>query len=371
MDKTAVLHAEDDVLRRFGITANGDIIRLKLMCKETNVKDYKENLIETIKSGRETRVKNNIQKVRVIYVSWKHFDTSSKRYIVVRADKGGGMCKFSCNPTATRQQVIDKCLLQFWDNRKNIAIGKSKENFHFFLKDSRDETLHDTLENGDIPFTIANYAKYCKLNRIRFFFCSKLKTVFDLLNYRIPSFSSDEGEFESPDISRRRSIRNKAVGTSQAASPRYEPVTSSPASLDIPSFSMDEDDYDSPDIDRRHSIIDEPVAISQTTLPRNKPITSSPASLIVPSFSMGEDDYENPDIDQRHSIIDEPVASSQATLPRNVTSNPAALTSTANDQLVMLMNERKSKLKEEPSLESEHVVVRIRHPTLGKFEDYF
>ena len=116
-----------------------------------------------------------------------------------------------------------------------------------------------------------------------------------------------------------------------------------------------------PDIDRRHSIINEPVAIFQTTLPRNKPVTSSPASVIVPSFSMDKDDFESPDIDQRHSIVYEPVASSQATLPRNVTSYPAALTSTANDQkLVMLMNERKSKLKEEePSLESNHVVLLI------------
>ena len=48
MDETAVLHAEDNVLKKLGVSTDGDIIRLKLLCKGTDLQSYKENLKDVI-----------------------------------------------------------------------------------------------------------------------------------------------------------------------------------------------------------------------------------------------------------------------------------------------------------------------------------
>lgn len=36
-----------------------------------------------------------------------------------------------------------------------------------------------------------------------------------------------------------------------------------------------------------------------------------------------------------------------------------------------LMEKRRSKLAEEPSLQEDHIVIRIRHPTLGEFQYFY
>ena len=45
--------------------------------------------------------------------------------------------------------------------------------------------------------------------------------------------------------------------------------------------------------------------------------------------------------------------------------------STKEERLKNLMEERRSKVKPEPGLHEDHIVVRIRHPSLGKFCSFF
>ena len=76
-----------------------------------------------------------------------------------------------------------------------------KEDFHFFLT-GRDDVINDTLNNDEgeiIPFTIGQYAEINKLARIRLYFCSKAKSVFEQIQNRTQSkstFSDDENDFE-------------------------------------------------------------------------------------------------------------------------------------------------------------------------------
>ena len=104
MDEEAVWHADDSVLKKNGILADGDVIRLKVMCKHQNIDltDRKKDLKDMLEFGAETRlqtkplsslqfssteVKKNA-KSKTVYVSWEHFDTKKSRYALVKADKG-------------------------------------------------------------------------------------------------------------------------------------------------------------------------------------------------------------------------------------------------------------------------------------------
>ena len=74
MDSFAVNGAEDDLLMRLGLSAQGDIIALRAHCM-TVPKSDKNTLKNTIlQSGRLSKRTASKIKQRTIHLGWLHFD---------------------------------------------------------------------------------------------------------------------------------------------------------------------------------------------------------------------------------------------------------------------------------------------------------
>jgi len=99
-------------LKRLGVEVIGDIIRLRAMCREVDSTNRKNELKQIITSGSKSRLgtsQNNAvarkPKARLVYVSWKHFDKKSQRYVLVKAKRGGGLAKFAFPHSAEKDTV--------------------------------------------------------------------------------------------------------------------------------------------------------------------------------------------------------------------------------------------------------------------------
>ena len=97
-------------LHKHGLSADGDIIRLRLISRSSSSTDRKQELKKILESGTSTRL-NSTPKVsnksgspipsptdnsittRMVYVNWKVFDKKEKKYVQVKAKKEGGCCK--------------------------------------------------------------------------------------------------------------------------------------------------------------------------------------------------------------------------------------------------------------------------------------
>lgn len=214
MDELAVVHSDDSVLKRSGIKTDGDVIRLKLMCKGANIDDFKSNLKEYIEMNQSRTISKQptLNKIKVIYISWKHYNCNQKRFNIVRAERGGGMCKMKFQMDATKASIIESCLSQFWAKRKKIDVNKPKSNFHFFLTDGTNEVIPDVLGEKKLPFTIMEYLKTNKQTRIRMYFCSKEKHVFDRVLDPVHLSSDDEDDFvEVPKRRQRLDLKEKNI----------------------------------------------------------------------------------------------------------------------------------------------------------------
>ena len=57
MNETAIWYAEDSQLKKYGISADGDVIRLEVMCREdtTELKSRKRELKDIIEKGKKIR----------------------------------------------------------------------------------------------------------------------------------------------------------------------------------------------------------------------------------------------------------------------------------------------------------------------------
>ena len=219
MDELAVVHSDDSLLKRLGIKTDGDIIRLKLMCKGANVDEFKSNLKEYVEmnQSRAKPKQPTVNKCKVIYISWKHYNRNQKRFNVVRAERGGGMCKMKFQMDATKDSIIEFCLSQFWEKRKKIEVNKPKASFHFFLTDGTNEVIPDVLGQENLPFTIMEYLKINKQSRIRIFFCSKEKHVFDRILNPVHLSSDDEDDFVEVPRRRQRMDVKEDIETSMTS----------------------------------------------------------------------------------------------------------------------------------------------------------
>ena len=185
------------------------------MCREstTELESRKRELKDIIEKGKKARLqglsppasKSNIDKSRkagkkthkTIYISWKNY--VNDRYALVKADKGGGSRKISFGNDANRAEILESCILEFWNKRK-VRAFKTKEDYHFVLGDHKNEILSDviiTTDGEEVPLTAISYIEIHKLTRPRIFFLTKLKSVDRRIADMIEVNNSDR-DFEDP-----------------------------------------------------------------------------------------------------------------------------------------------------------------------------
>ena len=148
------------------------------MCRSSSNTDRKQELKKILESGTSTRL-NSTPKVsnksgspipsptdnsittRMVYVNWKVFDKKEKKYVQVKAKKGGGCCKIKFRLDLGLEEVQNTCIDYFWERRKKDTCGRTKSSYDFSLVDCREEELQEVIKfDGESqPFTIERFLK--------------------------------------------------------------------------------------------------------------------------------------------------------------------------------------------------------------------
>ena len=182
MNETAILHATDDVLKKNGIVANGDIIRLKVLCRNADHKTRKIELKSIIEGGVSTRVAptsaaSSRGKRRKASAKKKSFYLSWERFCVVKAEKCGGSRNERLPVTFGYDDILKRCKELFWENRRQSSVGRVWDT-NFYLVDFRRQIISRiaTCNDEQVPFTIDVYCDIFKMVRNKIIFRTKSKT---------------------------------------------------------------------------------------------------------------------------------------------------------------------------------------------------
>ena len=315
MDEEAIIHADDLVLRKNGLVCDGDIIRLRVFCRQDDSTERKAQLKDAIVTGRESRQssspsKSNMRqnsKHKTIYISWEHFDKKKDRYALVKSEKGGGSKRIKFSVTATKKDVLDVCITHFWSCRKENEFLDS----HFMLADFRHDVLPDVFPNSLDPFTVGAYCEYHKLTRPRIYFQTKPKTTMERIVESLNTQSNpDDVDDDNNDDD-----------------------------FDIPAFAY-------------------------------SPISATPQStsqLPVPFLDLTEDNEEvkpNEIIERRQLVSDQNKEYDQSLRADRQKDLEIEQKETENTRLEEVRLARLARLEHEATLEEEHVVVAVRHTEL-------
>lgn len=199
----AVSNADDAVLKRMGIQAEGDIIRLRVLCKNGNMHTKQIELKEIISSGSRSRITNSTErntskvKLRALYVAWKIYDKKQDRFVQIRRKKGGGCIKLDFPVNAEKDVVLSDSINHFWCSKREGVAKGNKEDYFFHLETETEQPISDLMtlpDNSRIPFTVGNYIKTLKLPRPKIYLMTKLKSNHQRI---LGHFSRTDGSDES------------------------------------------------------------------------------------------------------------------------------------------------------------------------------
>ena len=199
MDISAVLNANDDVLKDMGLSTAGDRLSLRGFCstaQETQHNKEKESkkrrLLEAFLSSKKDRSKklvtssgnqqqkkkleNEKKKSKRVQVGWKHFREEVEDYVLVPLSKGGGSRHATISLSSNRIDVMKLCKSIFFPNGESF-YGKA-EDMLFAIGNFHNDQMGVTLEvNGrEVPFNIGNYMEAFKLKDVRLYLLSKKVT---------------------------------------------------------------------------------------------------------------------------------------------------------------------------------------------------
>ena len=140
----------------------------------------------------------------MVYVNLKVFDNREKKYVQVKAKKGGGCCKIKFRLDLDFEEVQNTCINYFWERRKNIC-RRTKSSYDFSLVVWREE-LQDAIKiDGESqPFNIEKFLKANKQTCLKLTLLTKLKKSQSpeklKQNKRIELFVDDDDEEENGDF---------------------------------------------------------------------------------------------------------------------------------------------------------------------------
>ena len=217
MDCEAISQTPEHVLEKLGLK-KGDVYALKGMCT-SSISDSskcnndplevrKRRLVEELMSGRQDRQgkerKKEIYKKRAnpssqpklrrVSLGWMHFNSTRKKYVSVRASKGGGTRTLDLPQNTTIDEVIEKGKKLFYENGHSIE-GKSSE-MQFELVNFKGETIKNLKdeEGKEVPFTIQGYFEAYKLSRVFLYLASKRAPISDISDDEVSELSDSELE---------------------------------------------------------------------------------------------------------------------------------------------------------------------------------
>ena len=147
MDITAVLSANDDVLKELGLITAGDRLSLRGFCstaqdvqKNTEKESKRRRLLEAFLSSRKDRSKKLMtssvnkeqkkkigkkkQKTKRIQVGWKHLREEAEDHVLVPLSKGGGSRYATLPISSNRMEIMKLCQSIFQSLMENLIMEK-------------------------------------------------------------------------------------------------------------------------------------------------------------------------------------------------------------------------------------------------------
>ena len=326
----------DQQLRQLGLTATGDLIALRTFClKEMNKREGEKNNNERKKTltnfvrnnGRLSSKDNNDSgKTRRVQIGWMHYNMKKGKYCSVRIQTGGGTREVKMALSTTADAILKMAKELFFPAGRS-TVGNMND-MEFNLANFKQEELSETVELGgrEVNFTLGNYIEKYKLTRIRIYLQTRERNKFrELL-----------GTLQT----KRQSVRQE----------EQQP----------PVVVVKDGESDSSFDDDRHE------KALPLEIPDEEPMTDEEA---VPSFLAGTSEERRrlkAEIDQAY---EESLAADQRKEEEKKSSELAELQEREREE--DLRAKRAARVCPEPSLDSPHVVVSVRHCDIGLIRRIF
>uniref|UniRef100_A0A7M5XET9 Uncharacterized protein n=1 Tax=Clytia hemisphaerica TaxID=252671 RepID=A0A7M5XET9_9CNID len=145
MTPEAIINADDNILKRHGLLADGDIIRLRVFCRSIDENARKvelRNTLNTSSSSQRQQESNKELKSKTVYFTWQNYDINSRKYCIVKSTKGGGPKKKKMPLKTTRGELLEMCKKMYWDKRVKKHFD---DNSSFQLADHAGNVITNTL----------------------------------------------------------------------------------------------------------------------------------------------------------------------------------------------------------------------------------
>lgn len=344
MDATAIEKAETQILQQMGLKI-GEIISLKSYCKG---KDKKRSLLELIKAKRSGKTKKstdtktqNFRRSRKLQVGWQNHNFEQKRYVQVRLINGGGTRKLDVNQNAGMQELLSEVVSTFFPNGE-CNFGR-KEDFELKLGNYKGDEIGETFENNDgisQQFTLQSYIDHTKLQQPRFYLLSKFISDNES-SHSEDAKSSSESLSDGDDLHPAFSSTPGTSGLGAKIETQVIESTSEIINVDMMSPTVSDDECNEGNNDSALSINDS--TFSEYINPSNLIGTSEERQLLV----------SEQDKDYMESLLND--------LKKEEEKNRKS----------RLRQERQLRVPPEPPIHNEHVVVNVKHVTLGQCVRFF
>ena len=362
MDAEAIFHAEDAVLKRNGLIADGDIIRLRVFCRSNTTNERKSQL-KTILGSPKRTVKGlkNQNNHKTLYLSWENFDRKKDKWCIVKADKGGGSKQVKIPLNSTKDDILKQCIELYWDKRNKKCFTDS----YFMLADYKHESIGDFIDNGndlDLPFTLGNYCDFYKVGRPRIFFRTKPKSAYQRLVDNVSTSKTDSDDDFQPSTSSLRDHSSSSAVTTPRIFSSSTPINASlspsssrinPPVIDITQDSMELEDGNS------HLVTTREEQAEEFEMNQDRPIDQ-------------DRQQQEAELQQRREIIQQQDRDFEEALiqDRQIDQNRQMILeqeekeSEELERLEQLRVDRLARVQPELLLEEDHVVIAVRHPGL-------
>eukprot|EP00111_Clytia_hemisphaerica_P001514 TCONS_00004350-protein len=286
--------------------------------RKYELKSYLQNNKSKRQSKQEESPKTSSKR---LHLSWEHFDRQKNKFAIVKAEKGGGSRSEKFSKDTTKQELFNYCVTIFW-------TGRRKEHFpnecHMIIADYKHDPIPDIYHGN--PFTFGGYLDLYKMARPRIFFQTKPK----IFSASLPIATPPSHHYR-PESRRSLEAPEVLADTSQSST---SPNTT-------PNRPMNNSDLNA----RRALIEEQNKAYEEALLIDQRKEKEAEEALR----------YEE-ELEFRNERIR--IEEQQALLQEE-------------ERLKQLRQSRLSRVPPELSLEDEHVVVAVRHPTLKTQTRFF
>ena len=197
MDVSAIMNADDELLKNMGLIEAGDRLSVRGFCSSTSQsgKDEdstskKRRLLEAFwatKKGRKGLPSKKCsqrsqpahtgnpekEKTKKVQLGWKHFKEEEDVYVLVPLAKGGGSRQVELSLSTTKWDLLKTCKALFFPNGDSF-FGKEEE-MAFDLANFMNEKIEVTVnvDGKELPFNIKNYIEAQKVKNARLYLRSR------------------------------------------------------------------------------------------------------------------------------------------------------------------------------------------------------